>query len=110
MNPAMSRAHRIASPALVFFTLLAAAVLAAGCSDDSEETKSPAVACTDMCTKAGFSSGRADVQPHELNCFCTGAGTVTPAACTEMCSSQNKKGSPFTSGQGVTSANACQCQ
>ncbi|HVJ94047.1 MAG TPA: hypothetical protein VM580_29865 [Labilithrix sp.] len=82
-------------------------VLLAACSSDDDD-KDPATACKDMCSAVGFSGSRIDNQPHELNCFCTGSGTVTPAACTDMCKSTGKaKGEPFGSGQ--SGPNACQC-
>ncbi len=63
-----------------------------------------------MCKGGGFTSSRVDVQPNETNCFCVGAGTVTAAACTDMCSrATGMPGAPFTSGAGVMSSNACQC-
>ena len=84
--------------------------LVACSSDDEAGTKDPATSCNDLCTSAGFGDGRADVQPNEINCFCTGgSGTISATACTDMCSSIGKsKSEPFGSGAGQT-ANACQC-
>lgn len=88
--------------------LVAAFVSLAGCSGDDEGSKSPATACTDLCTGAGFSSSRVDDHPHETNCFCTGSGTVSAAACTTMCTSIGKSTSePF--GNGANGPDACQC-
>lgn len=82
------------------------------CSDDDDDKGGGDVAasCKSLCTTAGFGDGRADVQPHEINCFCTGgSGTITAAACADMCKSTDKSGSqPF--GNGPAGANACQCQ
>ena len=87
--------------------LVAVFTALAGCSDD-EDDKDPAGACTDLCTGAGFSSSRVDAQPHETNCFCTGNGTVSAQACTNMCTSIGKaKAEPF--GKGAQGSNACQC-
>lgn len=81
--------------------------LVGACSDDEDE-KDPGKACTDLCTGAGFSSSRVDAQPHETNCFCTGTGTVSAQACTNMCTSIGKANSqPF--GNGAQGPNACQC-
>jgi hypothetical protein len=66
----------------------------------------PAAACTDLCTTSGFTSGRADVFEHEMNCFCDGGNAssqVTAAACTETC-----KDLGWTAGYAF-SASACQC-
>lgn len=96
----------------LLLSLAVAAVMSAvpACSDDDEKSD-PTAACDSMCKSTGFASSRVDAQPHETNCFCTGTGTVTPAACTDMCSkAAGKPGAPFTSGAGVTNANACQCQ
>lgn len=84
--------------------------LVACSGDDDEGGKDPAASCKDLCTTAGFGDGRADVQPHEVNCFCTGGtGTISAAACTDMCTSIGKSGSqPF--GTGPQGANACQCE
>jgi len=94
------------------FTLAASAVVAssAGCGSDSATTKDPAVACTDLCKASGFTSSRVDVQPNEVNCFCTGMGTVADAPCKDMCTSIGKPtGAPFGSGAGGAK-NACQCE
>ena len=81
--------------------------LTGACSDDDDK-KDPGGACTDLCTGAGFSSSRVDDHPHETNCFCTGTGTVTAQACTNMCTSIGKtKSEPF--GNGAQGPNACQC-
>ena len=74
--------------------------------------KTPALACTDLCTGAGFTGGTSDVQSNETNCFCTGgSGTISDSACATMCTQAGKGSSTaFKSGAGVTTANACQCQ
>lgn len=90
------------------FACLSLAALVACSSDDAASGKSAADSCKDMCTSAGFTSSRVDEQPNETNCFCTGSGTITPAACTSMCSGLGKaKSQPFTSNS--PTANACQC-
>ena len=98
---------RLVGAVLVSFVGLAAAT---GCSDDEESKSADAAGgCQDMCTKTGFSTSRVDVQPNETNCFCTGNGTVTGQACTDMCKAIGKPGGePF--GSGSAGANACQCQ
>jgi hypothetical protein len=66
----------------------------------------PAAACMELCTTSGFTSGRAEVFPHELNCFCDGGNAsaqVTAAACTKTCTDLGwSAGNAF-------SASACQC-
>lgn len=92
-------------------TFVALTVLA--CSDDDDAAGGGgdvAGSCDTMCKGAGFTSSRVDQQPNETNCFCTGTGTITADACTNMCKSVGKPGQPFGSGAGVTSANSCQCQ
>lgn len=83
----------------------------AGCSDDEEKAAPDAAgACKDMCSKIGFVQSRVDVQPNETNCFCSGAGTVTAEACTDMCKAIGKgTGQPFRSGAAAVD-DSCQCQ
>ncbi len=106
----MNRSSVLQRTALVCVTALLVAA-AAACSDDddaSSGSKSPEKACADVCAETKFSSSRVDVQPNETNCFCTGAGTMTTDACTNMCSSLGKsKAQAFGSAAGP--ANACQC-
>lgn len=87
--------------------LLVASSAACG-SDDEVGSSDPTAACDSMCKGGGFTASRLDAQPNETNCFCTGAGTITAAACTDMCKSTGKPGKPF--GSGGATANACQCQ
>jgi hypothetical protein len=98
---------RVASVLVV----LASVLVLVACSSDDEAggSKTPAAGCTDLCTAAAFSGSRVDVQPNEINCFCTGGtADVAAAACTSMCTSIGKtKGAPFKSG--ATNFNACQC-
>ena len=106
------RHHRSPSSIRSLSVVLAVGVVlvsVSACSSDDEASKDPGAACKDVCSSAGFTSSRVDAQPHETNCFCTGGtGTVTPAACTEMCSALGKgKSEPF--GAGPQGANACQC-
>jgi hypothetical protein len=90
--------------------LLGLMMLAMACSEDEEAARDPAPSCKQLCTSAGFSDGRADVQPNEVNCFCTGgSGSVAADACASMCKGIGRaKGSVFGSGAPAT-ANACQC-
>ena len=85
-------------------SLFAAVPLA--CGPNNNKRGDPAAACTDLCTTSGFTSGRAEVFPHELNCFCEGGSAsaqVTAAACTETCTDLGwSAGSAF-------STSACQC-
>lgn len=69
----------------------------------------PATSCKDMCTEAGYSSANADVQPNEINCFCSsGTGPVTAESCTKLCKALGKSTStPFKSSGTVV--NSCQC-
>lgn len=88
-------------------SLFAAAPLACGSNNNNNNNGGdPAAACTDLCTTSGFTSGRAEVFPHELNCFCEGGSAsaqVTAAACTETCTDLGwSAGSAF-------STSACQC-
>ncbi|HEX8700790.1 MAG TPA: hypothetical protein VF815_18240 [Myxococcaceae bacterium] len=88
-------------------SLLAAAPLACNPNNDPNNNNGdPATACTDLCTTSGFTSGRAEVYPHELNCFCEGGAAsaqVTAAACTETCTDLGwSAGNAF-------STSACQC-
>ncbi|MBX3232096.1 MAG: hypothetical protein KIT84_19725 [Labilithrix sp.] len=98
--------------------VLVAALVACSSDDDDKPAGDAAGSCTDLCTKSGFASGRANVYPHEINCFCeggggaggdAGTGTVAAADCSGMCTALGKaKGAVFGSGAGQT-ANACQC-
>lgn len=74
--------------------------------------KTPASACTDMCTTSGFTGGTVDVQAKETNCFCAGgSGTVSASICSTMCSAAGKgAGQAFKSGASATAPNSCQCQ
>lgn len=66
----------------------------------------PEAACTELCTTSGFTSGRAEVFPHELNCFCDGGSAsaqVTAAACTKTCTDLG-----WSAGHAFSSS-ACQC-
>lgn len=103
-----SSSHSASLPVRAAVVLLVGVLAAVtGCSDDDDK-KDAGGACTDLCTGAGFSSSRVDDHPHETNCFCTGAGTVSAQACTNMCTSIGKtKSEPF--GNGAQGPNACQC-
>lgn len=93
----------------ILLSLLALTALLVACSSDSSSSSDPAGSCTSMCTKAGFASSRVDVQPNEINCFCTGTGTMTAAICTEGCTGLGKgKSQPFGSAAGKM--DACQCE
>lgn len=93
----------------ILLSLLAVAALLVACSSDSSTSSDPAGSCTSMCTKAGFASSRVDVQPNEINCFCTGTGAMTAAICTEGCTGLGKsKSQPFGSAAGKM--DACQCE
>lgn len=85
-------------------SLFAAAPLA--CDPNNASGGDPVAACTDLCTTSGFTRGRAEVFPHELNCFCEGGSAsaqVTAAACTETCTDLGwSAGNAF-------STSACQC-
>lgn len=96
----------------VLAAALFAPAVACGGDDDAAAGGDPKVACDTMCKDAAFAGSNLLDEGHETNCFCTGggAGEVTAAACTTMCESVGKPGSPFTSGAGATKANACQCQ
>lgn len=100
------RTLRTLTLGVVAIGLLAAPV---ACGGDDDAKKDPAATCTGMCTGAGFTAGRADVQPNELNCFCTGgSGTVSAAACTTLCSDlEAGAGAPFSGSGGPL--DACQC-
>lgn len=97
---------------LFLWTALAVSAVLLACSSDSSSSGSssdPASSCTSMCAKAGFASSRVDVQPNEINCFCTGTGTMTAAICTEGCTGLGKsKSQPFGSAAGKM--DACQCE
>ncbi|MCW5832957.1 MAG: hypothetical protein KIS78_11155 [Labilithrix sp.] len=98
--------QRVLWSAFVVAVLLVATTT--GCGDDDDDGDVNA-ACDAMCKGAGFTSSRLEEHGHETNCFCTGgSGTVSADACTNMCKSTGKPGSPF--GSGPAGANACQCQ
>ena len=86
-------------------SLFTAGPLACGPST-TDTSGDPAAACTDLCTTSGFTRGRSEVFPHELNCFCedgSASARVTAAACTETCTDLGwSAGSAF-------STSACQC-
>lgn len=93
-------------------SLIAVAAVLLACSSEKDDVTPAADAsgsCTNLCAKSGFKAGRADVQPNEINCFCTdGAGTVAAAECTSMCSALGKsKSEPFGGTAGKPAA--CQC-
>ena len=82
---------------------LAISLAACGGSADSETS------CKDLCTGAGYTNSSVDVQPHEVNCFCSGgSGTVSADACTKMCTDLGKS-SAQTFKSGGTAVNSCQC-
>ena len=95
---------------MVLSVALVSMLVGACSSDDEASTATPTASCDSMCKGAGFTASRIDVQSNETNCFCTGTGTVTATACTEMCKSTGKPGKPFRSGAAAASDNACQCQ
>lgn len=66
----------------------------------------PEASCTSLCTGSGFDEGMADVQPNEVNCFCSGGtGEVLAEECTSMCTSIGKStGEVF-----GTMNESCQC-
>jgi len=88
---------------LCLASLFAAAPLACNPNNNGGD---PAAACMELCTTSGFTSGRAEVFPHELNCFCDGGNAssqVTAAACTKTCTDLGwSAGNAF-------STSACQC-
>jgi len=95
---------------VVVFRVVIAAMVLAGAACGGKGTKTAAVACTDMCTAGGFTSGTATEYSSETNCVCTGTGTVTAAACTTMCTDSGKtSGEPY-GDSGATVLNACSCQ
>jgi hypothetical protein len=101
----MSLARRSLYPTTSLLSLCFGLVIAAmGCGGSD-----PATSCKDMCTGAGYSSSNADVQPHEINCFCSGGtGTVTSESCTKLCQSLGKS-SAMTFKSSGTVVNSCQC-
>lgn len=95
------------------FLALGLALLSApvACGGDEDEAKTPEAGCKSLCTDSGFASSRVDVQPNEVNCFCTGGGssTVAAAACSKMCADIKRgNGQPFSGTGGPL--DACQCQ
>lgn len=92
---------------LAVASLVAFASLACGGNNNrSSGSQDPATACTDLCTTSGFTGGRADVFPHEVNCFCEGGNAssrVEPAECTRTCEDLG-----WTAGEAF-SVSACQC-
>ncbi len=101
----MSHAHRSTRTTRMLLSLwfaLAIAQLGCGGSD-------PATSCKDMCTEAGYSSSNTDVQPHEINCFCSGGtGTVSADSCTKLCKALGKSSATAFKSSG-TAVNSCQC-
>jgi len=95
---------------MIVLALFLVGVIACGDDDPAASSSADAAgSCTSLCTKSGFTSGRADVQPNEINCFCEGGtGVVAAGECTSMCTGLGKKGSTFTSGANQP-VNACQC-
>lgn len=90
-----------ASVASLLFGL---ALAAAGCG-----SADPATSCKDLCTGAGYSGANADVQSHEINCFCTGGtAPVSAESCTKLCTSLGKS-SAMTFKSAGTVVNSCQC-
>lgn len=87
------------------------ALVACSDDDDSSGSKDPTSSCKDLCTGAGFSSSRVDVQSNETNCFCSGGtGTVTDAACTTMCKGSGKsKAQTFKADKNAANMDSCQC-
>lgn len=92
-----------------FSTLAVASLLAlasSACGPNEEPDPDPAPACTELCTNSGFTSGRAELFPHELNCFCEGGNAssrVEAQACTETCRDLG-----WSAGEAFASS-ACQC-
>ncbi|MDY7227325.1 hypothetical protein [Hyalangium rubrum] len=88
-----------------FSTLAVAGLLAlasTACGVDAD----PALACTELCTTSGFTSGNADVYEHEVNCFCDGgdaSARVSADACTQTCRDMG-----WSEGEAFASS-ACQC-
>lgn len=61
-----------------------------------------------MCEAEGFSDGTAEEVDHEVNCTCSGSGTVSAAACTEMCGDLSwAAGTAYSSTGG--DIDSCQC-
>lgn len=101
----MSRTRRsIRTTCSQLFLCVGLALAAQGCGGSD-----PATSCKDMCTQAGYSGSNADVQPHEINCFCSGGtGAVSADSCTMLCKSLGKN-SAMTFKSSGTVVNACQC-
>ncbi len=75
----------------------------------ADSGKDATSSCQAMCTQSGFGGSRVDIQPNELNCFCTsGAGEVTDARCTALCTGQGKAKAERFKSTGA-SFDACQC-
>ena len=92
--------------ALAVASLLGLASLACNPKGNSNPAADPAAACTELCTTSGFASGRAEVFPHELNCFCEGGNgnaRVEAAECMQTCEDLG-----WTAGEAF-SASAGQC-
>ncbi len=86
--------------------ILALTSSACGVTNNNDEDEDPAMACTDLCTTSGFAQGRAEVYPHELNCFCEGGNAsakVSAATCTQTC-----KDLGWSEGEAFATY-ACQC-
>jgi hypothetical protein len=92
-------------PALTVAAFLALASTACRGNNGGPD-EDPAMACTDLCTTSGFASGRAEVFPHEVNCFCEGGNAsarVEAASCMETCTDLGwNQGEAF-------AVYACQC-
>jgi len=97
--------------ALSFVALLSVGLLTGACGSDDASSSDATSSCKDICTAAAFTSSRVDVQPNEINCFCSGGtGTVTDAICKDGCTKQGKaKSQPFKT-PAAASMDACQCE
>jgi hypothetical protein len=96
------------SRVFIALSIVSAIALTAACGDD-EENANPKASCDSMCKGAGFTTSNLDQQANETNCFCQGGnGTVSEAACTDMCKAVGKPGKPF--GPSGPTKTACQCQ
>lgn len=83
-----------------------------GCSSDDTASggKDATGSCKDLCTQAQFTSSRVDSQPNEINCFCTGTGTVTTSSCKTMCDGLGKaKSQAFKANASAANPDSCQC-